>query len=524
MAAKPEDYGHSVQEQLQDIQYCPNDPPSWPETIVLGFQHYLTVVGNHVLIPSMLVGQMGGDNGAKARVIQTLLFVNGINTLVQSFLGTRLPVVINGSFAYFIPIFTIINASRFQSIFDDGTRFHHTMRAIQGALIASSSLQVLLGFSGLWAILLKYATTLSIAPVITLVGLGLYEFGFPGLAKCVEIGLPELVLLVIFAQFLRNVKLRKQMPIFERFPIIFSVAITWAYAYILTVGKAYKHATEKGKMHCRTDQSHLIDSAPWVRLPYPLEWGAPTFNAGYVFAVMASVLVAQIESTATIYGVSRLSNATPPPPFIVGRAIGWLGIGTLLAGLFGTLTGPTVSVENAGLVGITRVGSRRTVQIAAIFMIVLSVFGKFGGVIASIPLPIFAATYCVLDGVLAAVGISYLQFTNLNRTQNLFIIGFTLFMGFSVPQYFYEFRITAGHGPVNTHATWFNDILNTVFSSNVAVGFIIALLLDNLLRGHPKDRGMGWWRKYHKWSNSPTNEEFYKLPLNLNKYFPPPQI
>ena len=39
-------------------------------------------------------------------------------------------------------------------------RFLHTMRAIQGALIASSSLQIILGYSQLWGIFSRYVTTL----------------------------------------------------------------------------------------------------------------------------------------------------------------------------------------------------------------------------------------------------------------------------------------------------------------------------------------------------------------------------
>ncbi|KAJ7526363.1 hypothetical protein O6H91_16G003300 [Diphasiastrum complanatum] len=492
------------------------------ETIALGFQHYLTAIGINVLIATILVGKMGGDNFAKVRVIQTLLFVNGINTLLQSTFGTRLPIVITGSFAYLIPIISIINSAPFQAIYDDDERFCQTMRSIQGALIAASSIQFVLGFSGLWGILLRFTTALGIAPVVILAGLGLYTYGFEGVANCAEIGIPELVVFVTFSQFLQNIRARKSMPVFERFPIIFSVAIVWFYAHILTVSGAYKHASNKAKIHCRTDRAHLIDSSRWVRIPYPLQWGAPTFNAGYTFAMMASALVAQVESTATIYGLSRLSNATPPPPFVVSRAIGWQGIGTLLGGLFGTLTGPTVSVENAGLVGITRVGSRHTAQLAAAFMIVLSVLGKFGGVIASIPQPIVAALICVLHGVLATAGASFLHFTNVNLIRNIFVIGFTLFMGFSVPQYFHEFAITTGHGPVNTRATWFNIILNTIFSSNAMVGFIIAILLDNTLKGKSKDKGRVWWIKYHKWKDCPTNEEFYRLPYGLNKYFPPP--
>ncbi|KAJ7520005.1 hypothetical protein O6H91_20G063100 [Diphasiastrum complanatum] len=404
MATKSDEYQHPIQEQLAEIEYCPNDSPSWPEAIGLGFQHYVTNLGITVLIPTMLVYQMGGDNRDKVRVIQTLLFVNGLNTLFQTSFGSRLPVVMGGSFAFLIPTVSIINSSKLQAIYDDRERFLHTMREVQGALIIASSVQIILGFSGLWAIVLKFITPLALAPVIGLVGIGLYGYGFPGVAKCVETGIPELILLIIVSQFLKRLKTRK-VPLFERFPVIFSLIIIWAYAHILTIGGAYRHSSPKARIHCSTDRAHLVDAAPWVRIPYPLEWGAPTFNAGHAFAMMASALVAQIESTAAFYGVSRIANATPPPTFIVGRGVGWQGIGILLDGLFGTLTGSAVSVENAGLVGITRVGSRRTVQIAAVFMIFFSIFGKFGGIIASIPQPMFAAVFCVLDGFFVLFGV-----------------------------------------------------------------------------------------------------------------------
>ena len=36
-------------------------------------------------------------------MIQTLLFVSGINTLLQTWFGTRLPVVVGASYAFLIP-------------------------------------------------------------------------------------------------------------------------------------------------------------------------------------------------------------------------------------------------------------------------------------------------------------------------------------------------------------------------------------------------------------------------------------
>lgn len=92
--------------------------------------------------------------------MQTLLFVTGINTLLQSLFGTRLPTVIGGSYAFVVPIMAIIQDSSLAAIPDDHERFLQTMRAIQGALIVSSSIQIILGYSQLWGIFSRFALQL----------------------------------------------------------------------------------------------------------------------------------------------------------------------------------------------------------------------------------------------------------------------------------------------------------------------------------------------------------------------------
>lgn len=54
----------------------------------------------------------------KAKVIQTLLFVAGINTLNQTLFGTRLPAVIGGSYTFVAPTISIILAGRYNNIGD----------------------------------------------------------------------------------------------------------------------------------------------------------------------------------------------------------------------------------------------------------------------------------------------------------------------------------------------------------------------------------------------------------------------
>ncbi|MCI29312.1 nucleobase-ascorbate transporter 1-like [Trifolium medium] len=53
------------------------------------------------------------------------------------------------------------------------------MKAIQGALIVASSIQIILGYSQVWGLFSRFFSPLGMAPVVGLVGLGLFERGFP---------------------------------------------------------------------------------------------------------------------------------------------------------------------------------------------------------------------------------------------------------------------------------------------------------------------------------------------------------
>ncbi|KAL1342786.1 hypothetical protein HN51_029291 [Arachis hypogaea] len=512
---------HPVKDQLPGVDYCITSSPSWPEGILLGFQNYLVMLGTIVFLSTLLVPLMGGGNVEKAEMIQTLLFVAAINTLLQTWFGTRLPVVVGASYAFIIPAISVAFSSRMSVFIDPHQRFKQSVRAIQGALIVASVFQIIIGFLGFWRIFARFLSPLSAVPLVTLTGLGFFALGFPKLANCVEIGLPALLILVILSQYIPQIM---KSRVVDRYSVIYSIGIAWAFSEILTAAGAYKGRSPITQLSCRTDRSGLISAAPWLRVPYPFQWGAPSFNVGDAFAMVAASLVAIIESTGTFIAASRFGSATPVPPSVLSRGIGWLGISNLVDAFFGTATGSTASVENAGLLGLTRVGSRRVVQISAGFMFFFSILGKFGAVLASIPLPIVAAVYCILFAYVASAGLCFLQFCNLNSFRTMFIIGFSLFMGLSVPQYFNEYLLISGHGPVHTRSIAFNSIVQVIFSSPATVAIIVAYLLDfTMSRGHSatrRDSGRHWWGRFRNFDQDIRTEEFYSLPMNLNRFFP----
>ncbi|NP_001105384.2 nucleobase-ascorbate transporter LPE1 [Zea mays] len=514
---------HAVKEQFAGLDYCITSPPPWITTVLVGFQHYLVMLGTTVLIATIIVPLMGGGHAEKAIVIQTILFLSGINTLLQVHFGTRLPAVMSGSYTYIYPAVAIILSPRYALLIDPLERFVFTMRSLQGALIIAGVFQAVVGFFGIWRVFIRFLSPLAAVPFVTLTGLGLFFFAFPGVTKCIEVGLPALVLLVIFAEYASHV-FAKGSFVFSRCAVLVTVVIIWIYAEILTAAGAYNERGPVTQFSCRADRSGIIQGSPWVRFPYPFQWGYPIFCFQDCFAMLAASFASLIESTGTLIAVSRYSGATFCPPSVFSRGIGWEGISIILDGMCGTLTGTAASVENAGLLAVTRVGSRRVIKISALFMIFFSLFAKFGAVLASIPLPIFAALYCVLFAYSAGAGFSLLQYCNLNSLRTKFILSISLFLGLSIPQYFRVYEMFFGFGPVHTHSVAFNVMVNVIFSSPATVAAILAYLLDctHLYweASVKKDRGWFWWEKFKSYKYDGRSEEFYRLPYGLSRYFP----
>lgn len=79
-----------------------------------------------------------------------------------------------------------------------------------------------------------------------------------------------------------------------------------------------------------------------------------------------------------------------------------------------------------------QVGSRRVIQYGAGVMIICGVLGKFGAIFVTIPEPVVGGIFCVMFAMITAVGLSSLQFIDLNSARNLFVLGFSIFFGLAL--------------------------------------------------------------------------------------------
>ena len=88
---------------------------------------------------------------------------------------------------------------------------------------------------------------------------------------------------------------------------------------------------------------------------------------------------------------------------------------------------------------------------------VAALAGKFGGLFASLPQAMVSGLFCVMFSIIAAIGISQLQFVNLNSPRNIFIMGFGLYMSLSIQDYFTSYQAKNNAGPIATGNQSFNS-------------------------------------------------------------------
>ena len=80
--------------------------------------------------------------------------------------------------------------------------------------------------------------------------------------------------------------------------------------------------------------------------------------------------------------------------------------------------------------------------------------------------------------MITAVGISCLKDVNMNNSRNLFVLGFSLFLGFTLSEW-----MTDNPNAVNTGSQIADNIFTVLGSTGMFIGGISGLILDNTIRG-----------------------------------------
>jgi uracil-xanthine permease len=472
------------------IIYGLEDKPPFPRAFMLALQHSLTMFGSTVSMPLLFGPAMGMDQVQIGALISSVMLCAGLATFIQATFGSRLPIIQGVSFSFIGAFFFIIN-----SVKDRGGGAGEAMQYIAGAIIVGAVFEMVVGFSGLMGFIRRYLSPLVVGPVIMLIGLALYQHGAPKAGTDWSVSGGTIALVVLF-----SFVLSQRSKFFGMFPILLAIVIMVGTCWLLTAMGVFQPD------HPSFVNLTAFHTSDWVRVS-PSEvffpWGLPKFELAFILAVFAGYLASMIESFGDYHACSQMAGGGDPTPTQISRGIGCEGIGCALTGVFGGFSSTSYS-ENIGLIGLTKVGSRYVIQIAAFILLAMGLFAKVGALGAAIPGPVVGGLYCSLFGLISAVGMQQLMKCNMNSDRNLFVAGFSLFMGLSVPAYF---AARGEPGPGQSVATYLPtcegmleslanidttlaSIVEAIGSTGMAVAAIIGLILDNLLPGTPEDRGI----------------------------------
>ncbi|MBR5077682.1 MAG: uracil-xanthine permease [Victivallales bacterium] len=372
-----------------------------PKDYALGIQHLLAMFGSTVLVP--LITGMSPSVALFTAGIGTLLFHLCTKGIVPVFLGS--------SFAFIPALCAVIGK--------DG------IPAAQFGIIAAGAVYLIfsilakcLGADALRKLFPPVVT----GPVIIIIGLSLTGVGIAdAMGGKIEASMNALhnIIIALFTFAIVAIGMNSRFKLWRMIPILFGIF----FGYILCV---ILHLTGLFKMNFDP-----IVNAPWINIPFHNGFiTAPVVNwqAVLVIAPIAIVTfmehIGDITTNGAVVGKDFFKNPG------LHRTLLGDGVATMAAGFLGGPCNTTYS-ENTGVLASTGVYEPALLRLAAIFALILGLFGKFGAVLQTIPAPVKGGVEMVLFGMIASVGIRTIGEAKLNLadTRNLTVMGATLCCG-----------------------------------------------------------------------------------------------
>ncbi|NXV93201.1 S23A3 protein, partial [Calonectris borealis] len=396
------------------------------------------------------------------------LFACGISTVLQTTLGSRLPLVQIPSFEYLVPAMVLSShlspaythiASLQNSL--PGTAVASTcpaphcavagswtasLREVSGAVLISGLVQLALGMSGMCGWAARHCGPMVLAPSLSIIGLSAYKEAAFFCSTNWGVALLLMLLAVTFSQHLGSCRLpfcawpQARGGSMEPFvPTLRTFSVLLPFVGVCIVCAILSHLRIPWESldlaMAQLSWSNSTFHAPWLRVPYAGEWGWPLLTRRALAVGIAMAIGCSMNSVGCYVLCGRLLQAPPLPSHACNRGLCTEGLGSLLAGLLGTPGGTAASIANACATGLTQAGSRPSVQVSALVCVVLGMSPRLAGLLTRIPLAVHGGVLCVTYAVAVGTGISYFQYADIDSGRNIFIVGFAMFMALLVPRW-----------------------------------------------------------------------------------------
>ncbi|XP_063252292.1 solute carrier family 23 member 1-like isoform X5 [Prinia subflava] len=473
----PEEDGGSGHSETK-LGYTVTDVPPWYLCILLGIQHFLTAMGGLVAIPLILSKGLclQHDLLTQSHLICTIFFVSGICTLLQVLFGVRLPIIQGGTFTFLTPTLAMLSLSSWKC----------PAWTQNATLVNASSPE----FIQVWQTRMRedyffHSLVLSVLERCC----------------CAAAILPE----------------RQEVPPLSNLPLPDLPGAAGAVPELAAVPRAdsdqrpacgphrLRPPGPDGHPRGRSVTGALVPAA----LPRPVgnangEPGRDLWHAGRGDLLHAGVRGRLLRVCPPVRGPAAAGARHQPRHRRGGRRLppGW--------GLGHGQRHHVLQRERGG--SGHHQGSRMVILAGACAMLLSGIFGKAGAVLASIPIPVIGGMFLVMFGVITAVGISNLQYTNMNSSRNIFIFGFSLFAGLTIPNW-----ASKNSAVLETGIIQLDQVILVLLTTGMFVGGLLGFILDNTIPGTQEERGLLAWKQSHEggMESSQLVSKVYDLPFSI---------
>ena len=429
-----------------NLVYGIKDRPQFSKLLVFAFQQVLAILAATIAVP-MIVGNGMSTSAA--------LFGAGVGTLIyQLFTKFRSPVFLGSSFAFIGSMFAAFGGAASASAGYAGIILGAIFAGLVYVVIA-----IIVKFAGV-AWINKLMPTVVIGPTVALIGLSLavnavndltvgkvghMESTFVTTLKdgaVINVGDPATAfvsdcspyvalicgLVTLFAIFLFSVYGKKMAKLI---PFVLGIAVGYAVASIFTVIGMATNNVALQVINFSAFENMQIFAIPEFSFLEAIK-GVKEIDASFIATVaVAYVPVAFVVFAEHIADHKNLSSIIDKDlleePGLHRTLLGD-GVGSMAGAFFGGCPNTTYG-ESVGCVAITKNASVVTISTAAIMCMVISFFGPFVTVLASIPNCVMGGVCVALYGFIAVSGLKMIQKVNLDESKNLFVVSAILIPG-----------------------------------------------------------------------------------------------
>ena len=428
-----------------EMLYLLEDRPEPWVACYAALQHLLSMFVS-LVTPSIIICNAMDLGAADTRyVVSMALIVSGVSTFIQARrfgpVGSGLLAVQGTSFSFLGPLITAGSAGGLSLVF--------------GLCLAGSFVEMLA--SRAIPYVRRVLTPVVSGVVVTLIGLTLIEVGISYCAggdparAAENYGAPRHLLLAGFVAIV----------------IVFlnSRSTGWIRMSAIAGGllAGYAVAWPLGMLEFSS-----VREAGWFTMPHPLRYGLD-FQWSYFIPIVLVYLVTIVEACGDMTATSLFSGEpTSGPRYIrrLGNGVLGDGVNSMLASLFCTFPNTTFS-QNNSVIQLTGVASRQVAYFLAPMLILLGVFPKVAGIVASVPEAVLGGASLVMFGAITAAGIRMMTQETLNRRSTL-IIATGLGVGMGIT---FEPGILDGYP----------EHVRNILGSGIVTGGVTALVMNCLI-------------------------------------------